>query len=197
MLAEAQADNGIAHACPARPCDPALLLQEGCEFLIAETADGKLDLQDSFVTTDVSSSSGHEEDEEWPAPSYRRPEGLAEVASGQQEYQAVPWYSQYQGDIIRDKPVKQWVRIRAVHAVLCSTCSARNNAACARARAACFAAFAHAAPAAAPLGRGLRQLRLPAWPAHQPRHPACLCLPLPTCRCGGTTWCLSPPGSLS
>ena len=110
------------------PCSlllaPALLLQEGCEFLIAETADGKLNLQDSFVTTDISSSSGHDEDEERPAPSYRRPEGLAQVANGQQEYQAVPWYSQYQGDIIRDKPVKQWVRMRAVPAVPGTACRA-------------------------------------------------------------------------
>ena len=107
------------------------MLQEGCEFLIAETADGKLDLQDSFVTTDVSSSSGHDdedEDGERPAPSYRRPEGLAEVASGQKEYQAVPWYSQYQGDIIRDKPVKQWVRVQ------CSTCSTASRAAAAGCR---------------------------------------------------------------
>ena len=101
-------------ACPpACHCLPDCLtahVQEECEFLIAESADGKLDLQDVYVTTDTSGRSGDDEDAARPAPSYRRPAGLEAVSAAPREYHAVPWYTEYGGDIIQNKPPRTWVR---------------------------------------------------------------------------------------
>lgn len=82
-------------------------LQEGCEFLVAESPDGQLDLQDSYVNTEVDGSS--EGGVDYSSSAWRRPEGLDTVAQGQQRYLATPWYSYYPGDMIGGKEPKSWV----------------------------------------------------------------------------------------
>ncbi|KAL4429363.1 hypothetical protein ABPG77_005137 [Micractinium sp. CCAP 211/92] len=80
---------------------------EGCEFLVAESPDGQLDLQDSYVNTEVDGSS--EGGVDYSSSAWRRPEGLDTVAQGQQRYLATPWYSYYPGDMIGGKEPKSWV----------------------------------------------------------------------------------------
>lgn len=100
------AEEVDAELLPGRPGYRSFQL-EGAEFLIAETSDGKLDLQDSFVSTDVQAASSSSVDSE--AGGWRRPEGLGEVTKEVQEYQAVPFYSEFQGDWIGERARKTWV----------------------------------------------------------------------------------------
>ncbi|KAL4458637.1 hypothetical protein ABPG75_013502 [Micractinium tetrahymenae] len=81
---------------------------EGCEFLVAEGPDGQLDLQDSYVNTDVDGS-GSDGDVDYSSSAWRRPEGLETVAKGQRQYLVTPWYSYYPGDMIDGKEPKSWV----------------------------------------------------------------------------------------
>lgn len=100
-------------------------LMEGAEFLVAESADGQLDLRDVYVTTDVSSNgfavalptTGGDDDGDDEAPpsvkpgaAYKRPAGAEGVSVAPRAYQAVPWYSWWGGDYIQEKPGKTWVR---------------------------------------------------------------------------------------
>lgn len=109
-------------------------MQEGCEFLVAESPDGRLDLADMYVTTDAptkvgfvigenpwaeageeagSSSPGGIIDvsAEAAAGSYRRPEGLDELQlPAPREYHAVPWTSYWSGDTVKERAAKAWVR---------------------------------------------------------------------------------------
>ncbi|PSC71364.1 acetoin utilization [Micractinium conductrix] len=86
---------------------------EGCEFLVAESPEGLLDLQDSYVTTEVeeggAAAAGDGGADPTASGGWRRPEGLAGVTRQTQRYQAVPWYSEYPGDIIAGKEPKTWV----------------------------------------------------------------------------------------
>ena len=111
---------------------PFLAAQEGCEFLVAESADGRLDLSDMYVTTDAPTRVGFVVgDNPWgdeaeaagstggpgsvidvsPEQSYRRPEGLEELQPpAPREYHAVPWTSYWSGDTVKEKAAKAWVR---------------------------------------------------------------------------------------
>lgn len=104
---------------------------EGCEFLVAESADGRLDLSDMYVTTDAPTRVGFVVgDNPWgdeaeaagstggpgsvidvsPEQSYRRPEGLEELQPpAPREYHAVPWTSYWSGDTVKEKAAKAWV----------------------------------------------------------------------------------------
>lgn len=75
---------------------------------MAESPDGQLDLQDSYVNTEVDSGSDSEVD--YSSSAWRRPGGLDTVAKGQQRYLVTPWYSYYPGDMIGGKEAKSWVR---------------------------------------------------------------------------------------
>lgn len=101
-------------------CRPTLHLplsisqQEGCEFLVAESPDGLLDLADVYVTTDVPPSSEHHDEDaaSRPPPAYRRPAGVGALGAlpPPRWYQAVPWYSKWEGDVINERDPKAWVR---------------------------------------------------------------------------------------
>ena len=98
--------------------------QEGCEFLVAESPEGLLDLQDSYVTTEVeeggAAAAGDGGADPTASGGWRRPEGLAGVTRQTQRYQAVPWYSEYPGDIIAGKEPKTWVSAAWARPVVCS-----------------------------------------------------------------------------
>ncbi|EFN54307.1 hypothetical protein CHLNCDRAFT_135502 [Chlorella variabilis] len=77
---------------------------EGAEFLIAQTPEGKLDLRDAYVAPDVEG-----DDDDGAEPSYRRVEGAEGIGGQPQAYHEVPWYSEYPGDAIAEKPGRVWV----------------------------------------------------------------------------------------
>lgn len=97
---------------------------------MSESADGRLDLADVYVTTDAPTRVGFvvgdnpwaEQDEQAgggdgsfidvsPEQSYRRPEGLEGLQPpAPREYHAVPWTSFWSGDTVKEKAAKAWVR---------------------------------------------------------------------------------------
>lgn len=78
---------------------------EGCEFLVAETEGGALDLHDVYVTADVHPDGGGPLED----ASYRRLEGHEEVTRKLQQYHVVPWFTEYRGDILKEKPGRTWL----------------------------------------------------------------------------------------
>ena len=78
-------------------CDHLIrLVQEGCEYLIARTAEGKLDLRDVYV---------HDKD----LDIFARPEVHGELPEQPLYYQEVPWTVMYTGDRINNK--LPWKRV--------------------------------------------------------------------------------------
>ena len=75
----------------------ALYLQAGCEFLIAETAAGLLDLSDVYVTDDESGISA-------------RPTVNGEMPAIAELYQEVPWTVEFLGDAVFSKDPEERVR---------------------------------------------------------------------------------------
>ena len=71
-------------------------MQEGCEYLIARTAEGKLDLRDVYV---------HDKD----LDIFARPEVHGELPEKPLYYQEVPWTVMYTGDRINNK--MPWKRV--------------------------------------------------------------------------------------
>ena len=71
-------------------------MQEGCEYLIARTAEGKLDLRDIYV---------HDKD----LDIFARPEVHGELPEQPLYYQEVPWTVMYTGDRINNK--MPWKRV--------------------------------------------------------------------------------------
>lgn len=74
-----------------------LLLQDTCEFLVAETPDGQLDLSDSYLL-DADSDV------------FARPMTSGELPSNPQHYQSFEVGAEYLGNVLEDKPPKHWVR---------------------------------------------------------------------------------------
>ena len=95
---------------------------EGAEFLIAQTPEGKLDLRDAYVAPDVEG-----DDDDGAEPSYRRVEGAEGIGGQPQAYHEVPWYSEYPGDAIAEKPGRVWVSGQPGGAVaLAGRCDGRD-----------------------------------------------------------------------
>lgn len=71
-------------------------MQTGCEFLVAQTLDGALDLSQTFV---VDLTTGKAE----------RASTSGEIASTPAFYQPTEWASEYPGNIFEGKEAKRWV----------------------------------------------------------------------------------------
>ena len=74
------------------------MLQEGCDFLIGSTNDGRLDLSDVFVQDDETGI-------------FAEPERVGEMPTGSLHFQEIPWELESMGDILYDKPA--WVKVHA------------------------------------------------------------------------------------
>ena len=96
---------------------PAVRVQEGCEFLVAESADGKLDLRDVYVQRLASSDDSSEGSDGSDAAAsgdaalgYRRPEGALDCLPAElRAYHAVEHYTQFTGDVFQEQEAKKWV----------------------------------------------------------------------------------------
>ncbi len=69
---------------------------DGCEFLISETPEGRLDLADAFVA-----------DAAGGAPARAAAEG---VPSGAAAYAVAEWAAEYAGNDLEDRAAKRWVQ---------------------------------------------------------------------------------------
>ncbi|GAB4821956.1 hypothetical protein N2152v2_009002 [Parachlorella kessleri] len=69
---------------------------DNCEFLVAELPDGQLDLQDSYVID--------EESEDLVRPSI-----FGELPAGPRHYQSIEIGAEFLGNVLEEKPPKQWV----------------------------------------------------------------------------------------
>lgn len=63
---------------------------DGLEFMVAETADGKLDLADSYIFDSV-------------ADIFARPDVVGDIPSGPCQYQTITWRRQVSGDFLKHK----------------------------------------------------------------------------------------------
>ena len=85
---------------PSHDCS-ALHMQDGCDFLIGSTNDGRLDLNDVFVQDDDSGI-------------FAEPERQGDMPTGSLYFQEIPWELESFGDMLYDKP--RWKKV----AILCS-----------------------------------------------------------------------------
>jgi hypothetical protein len=76
-----------------------VFVQEGCEFLIATDATGRLDLRDIYV---------HDSD----LDIFARPEFVGDMPDVPAHYVQVPWRVEFSGDTLYRKPA--WQRVSAV-----------------------------------------------------------------------------------
>lgn len=75
----------------------ARLLQDGCEFLVAQTPDGRMDLRDVYVL-------------DQDGGVYARPVTTGEMPQEPQLYVAVPWREEFLGDMSHNKD--PWTKAR-------------------------------------------------------------------------------------
>lgn len=74
--------------------------QDTCEFLVAESPDGALDLSDVYWVP-----LGGDEGE----PKAERPECVGDIPAGPRHYQSVEVGPEFLGNVLDDKPGKRWV----------------------------------------------------------------------------------------
>ena len=72
-------------------------MQDGCEFLVAQTPDGRMDLRDVYVL-------------DQDGGVYARPETTGEMPQEPQMYVAVPWRQEFLGDLSHNKD--PWTKVR-------------------------------------------------------------------------------------
>ena len=73
------------------------MLQEGCEFLVAQTPDGRMDLRDVYVL-------------DQDGGMYARPVTTGEMPPEPQLFVAVPWRQEFLGDLSHNKD--PWTKVR-------------------------------------------------------------------------------------
>jgi len=71
-------------------------LLDGCEFLVADTPDGQLNLSETFVIEDATGK-------------LERASTSGDIPADTQFYHDAEWAGEYPGNILHDKPEKRWV----------------------------------------------------------------------------------------